>query len=264
MASQTKTDFTGKITVTPTDNSSITVDASPTVTTSSANGRGIQTKVTFSGTGDGPGGVGSQPVFGPSSSITSAYGGINAPKAQPGTGVTISNVYGTYSRVDTGSLSGAITNAIAVNAAAPSLGSQVPTNVSGVVVNNQGAASETQAIGVDVNAQSGATTNIGVRIAKSNTYSLQLSDTGGTAAGGITFGTDLQVWRSGSATLSVTDGATLSVGTTAGAKIAASASEKLGFFGVTPIAKPLLATGAGHTVDDVITVLQNLGLVRQS
>jgi hypothetical protein len=26
----------------------------------------------------------------------------------------------------------------------------------------------------------------------------------------------------------------------------------------------VLATGAGHTVDDVITILQNLGLVRQS
>lgn len=38
----------------------------------------------------------------------------------------------------------------------------------------------------------------------------------------------------------------------------------LGFYGVTPIARALLATGAGHTVDDVITALQNLGLVRQS
>lgn len=41
-------------------------------------------------------------------------------------------------------------------------------------------------------------------------------------------------------------------------------STGLGFFGVTPIARPLLATGASATVDNVITVLQNLGLVRQS
>jgi hypothetical protein len=39
---------------------------------------------------------------------------------------------------------------------------------------------------------------------------------------------------------------------------------KHGFYGVTPIARALLATGASHTVDDVITALQNLGLVRQS
>lgn len=41
-------------------------------------------------------------------------------------------------------------------------------------------------------------------------------------------------------------------------------SGNVGFFGVAPVARPLLATGAGHTVDDVITALQTLGLVRQS
>jgi hypothetical protein len=39
---------------------------------------------------------------------------------------------------------------------------------------------------------------------------------------------------------------------------------KLGFYGVTPVARQVLATGAGRTVDDVITALQNLGLVKQS
>lgn len=40
---------------------------------------------------------------------------------------------------------------------------------------------------------------------------------------------------------------------------------KLSFYpGVTPVARQLLATGAGATVDDVITFLQNLGLARQS
>ncbi len=39
----------------------------------------------------------------------------------------------------------------------------------------------------------------------------------------------------------------------------------LSFYNVTtPIARQLLATGAGATVDDVITALQNLGLVKQS
>ncbi len=40
--------------------------------------------------------------------------------------------------------------------------------------------------------------------------------------------------------------------------------DKIGFYGVTPISRAVLATGASHTVDDVITALQNLGLVKQS
>jgi len=40
--------------------------------------------------------------------------------------------------------------------------------------------------------------------------------------------------------------------------------DKIGFHGVTPIARAVLATGASATVDDVITALQNLGLVKQS
>ena len=45
---------------------------------------------------------------------------------------------------------------------------------------------------------------------------------------------------------------------------AAAAGVRLGFYGVTPTARQLFATGAGHTVDQLITVLQNLGLIRQS
>ncbi len=43
-----------------------------------------------------------------------------------------------------------------------------------------------------------------------------------------------------------------------------SNSAAIGFHGVTPVARQVLATGAGHTVDDVITALQALGLVKQS
>ena len=43
-----------------------------------------------------------------------------------------------------------------------------------------------------------------------------------------------------------------------------SNSAAMGFHGVTPVARQVLATGAGHTVDDVITALQALGLVKQS
>ena len=51
----------------------------------------------------------------------------------------------------------------------------------------------------------------------------------------------------------------LTIGTVGGAS-----GQKLGFYATTPITQALLATGVSHTVDDVITALQNLGLVRQS
>lgn len=42
------------------------------------------------------------------------------------------------------------------------------------------------------------------------------------------------------------------------------ADATIGFYGVTPIAQAVLATGGSASVDDVITALQNLGLVKQS
>jgi hypothetical protein len=42
------------------------------------------------------------------------------------------------------------------------------------------------------------------------------------------------------------------------------AAPRIGFLGATAVARQLLATGASHTVDDVITVLQTLGLCKQS
>ena len=50
-----------------------------------------------------------------------------------------------------------------------------------------------------------------------------------------------------------------------GLRIRGAGSEpSIGFYGVAPIARAILATGAGASVDDVITALQNLGLVKQS
>jgi len=43
-----------------------------------------------------------------------------------------------------------------------------------------------------------------------------------------------------------------------------NASGKIGFYAAAPITQAVLATGAGASVDDVITALQNLGLVKQS
>jgi hypothetical protein len=67
--------------------------------------------------------------------------------------------------------------------------------------------------------------------------------------------------------LTIAEGMNIVLGTTTGTKIGTAggaSGQKLGFFNSTPIVQPLLATGVGSTVDNVITALQNLGLVRQS
>lgn len=52
--------------------------------------------------------------------------------------------------------------------------------------------------------------------------------------------------------------------TTTGTKIGTATGQKIGFWNVTPVVQQVLATGAAHTVDDVITLLQTLGLARQA
>lgn len=49
-----------------------------------------------------------------------------------------------------------------------------------------------------------------------------------------------------------------------GIKLGSSASHKVGFWGVSPVAQQVLATGAGASVDNVITMLQLIGLCKQS
>lgn len=80
------------------------------------------------------------------------------------------------------------------------------TAATGVFVTNPPAVGSgglviTSLIGVDITAQTrGVTNNIGLRIAApsgaTNNYAIHLSDAGGSAAGGITFATDVQLYRS--------------------------------------------------------------------
>lgn len=49
-----------------------------------------------------------------------------------------------------------------------------------------------------------------------------------------------------------------------GTKVISANNGTLGFYGVSPVSRQVLATGAGATIDNVITALQNLGLVSQS
>jgi len=151
------------------------------------------------------------PTYTPTTSVNTRRGLSSAPTFNPGSGVTISNVAGINSQVATGSGAGSITGLIGISAATPTYGSIKPTTSTGVSIGNYGASGITTAIGLDVTTYTGATTDIGVRIAKADTYTLQLSDTSGTAASGIEFGTDTNLYRLTNNTLR-TDGAFISNG----------------------------------------------------
>lgn len=75
-----------------------------------------------------------------------------------------------------------------------------------------------------------------------------------TNAGPVRFGDNVEI----------ADGKDIVFDTTTGTKIGTSATQKLAFFNTTPIIQNQLATGVGKTIDEVITELQRLGLVRQA
>lgn len=75
----------------------------------------------------------------------------------------------------------------------------------------------------------------------------------------FTVGTTLTV----SNTLTMSDGAKIGLGTSTGTVIGTHASQKLAFWNATPIVQPIMSTGIGASVDDVILLLQTLGLCRQ-
>jgi hypothetical protein len=64
--------------------------------------------------------------------------------------------------------------------------------------------------------------------------------------------------------LTIADAMNVVLNATTGTKFGTATTQKLSFYGATPIVCAVLATGAAHTVDDVIGALQNLGLVKQS
>jgi len=60
------------------------------------------------------------------------------------------------------------------------------------------------------------------------------------------------------------DGKNIIAGTTTGIKFGTATGQKIGFWNATPVAQQVLATGAGATSDNIITLLQTLGLCKQS
>ncbi len=60
------------------------------------------------------------------------------------------------------------------------------------------------------------------------------------------------------------DAVNIVVNTTTGTKIGTATGQKIGVWNATPVVQQVLATGAGATVDNVISLLQTLGLCKQS
>lgn len=173
--------------------------------------------------------------------------------------IQATNVYGFDSVIwsrPSGTSTGTITNGVGYYTGnlLGATGLTVGT-LTGFQMSNPAVNTITTLIGMDIAALTRGAMNIGLRIAAPSTgatanYALQLSDTGGTAAGGITFGTDVQLYRSAALTLAVTDGTNIALGTTIGTKIGTATTQKLGFFNAVPVVKPAALTAANATATD--------------
>ena len=62
--------------------------------------------------------------------------------------------------------------------------------------------------------------------------------------------------------IDMAEGKNIVTGTTTGSRFSTTASQKIAFHGSTPIVQAVLSTSASNS--DIVTALQNLGLVKQS
>lgn len=90
--------------------------------------------------------------------------------------------------------------------------------------------------------------------------------TGGGTARDLALATDdtVRLTFGAAGSMTITDANNVAVGTTTGTKIGTATGQKLGFWNATPVVQQVLATGAGATVDNVISLLQTLGLCKQA
>ncbi len=138
-----------------------------------------------------------------------------------------------YSRAS-GTSAVSITTGVAFDVPALSTAGATITDLVGLRIADATSSTITNQIGIDIAALTrGGTSDIGIRIAKADTYTLQLSDTGGTAAGGITFGTDATFYRSAADTLKTDDKLIIALETNMVGDLNHDGTN-IGFFGVTP------------------------------
>jgi hypothetical protein len=135
------------------------VHITKTVTSSAVNERALKVEVTFDGSGGGASAMAIQAEHTPSSSVNTVYGANYNTTITPPSGVTVTNVHSLWSKINTGSDSGIITNANVLTLSAPSLGTIKPVNLRGLNISNQGASGITTTTALNIASQSGSTNN---------------------------------------------------------------------------------------------------------
>lgn len=132
----------------------------PTISGSNATMIGLKSAPTFTGSGEGPWAFGAVCTLTPSANIGAGYANISQCVGNPAAGITITSINGAYYQTASTVSTGTITNAFGAIVAGPSYsGTTKPTSQWGMQVQNQGVAGITTAIGLQIDATSGATNN---------------------------------------------------------------------------------------------------------
>jgi hypothetical protein len=141
-----------------TDAAAFTLNGTVT-TASNAVGQVMIVSGTIDGTGNNPAAFRLNTTLAPASgTVGSSYGLRLTPMFAAPTGATQTSVYGSLAQVQTGSAGGTISNLICYYAGKV-LGTQIPTTITGMVIDNMGAASVTTATGISINKPTSATNN---------------------------------------------------------------------------------------------------------
>ena len=131
-----------------------------TISNGSDNANGFKLTPTFTGAGNNPRVATFFGTFQPSATIASSLCFVMAASAAPATGIDLTNLATIYVENSTGSAGGTISGAFSgLTIGGPSYGSTKPATAYGVNIGSQGAAGVTNAMGIVIQAQTGATNN---------------------------------------------------------------------------------------------------------
>lgn len=224
---------------------STSVNSSITSNLSSANAQtvyGVSSNVAITGTGNSTGvvsAVNSNATF----NSSGTGGNINAGTfymVQGTSGGGITSGRGQYVQIQNNSTTTAIGTATGIEVATPVIAAGGITNYTGIKINPPTSGAVTTNYGIQIGLAAGATTNAAIN----------LSDTTGALGGGILFGTDARIYRSGSGQLQV-NGSLASNATLSGNVI--NATTNLQTNGVTRIDSSGNVTAAGVTASGTVS-----------
>lgn len=144
--------------------SATVINISNTISTSSGHISGMAVSPNYTGSGESAHALFISPTFQPSANVVESTALAIWPAFAPPSGVTITNAYMVQARIGTGSsISGNAISNIYGWSVVVAYGTLKPTNAFGISVPNMGSSGITSAIGLLIDAQTGATTNIGLR-----------------------------------------------------------------------------------------------------